>query len=461
MDDNVRLTDVRISRRGEWARLSGAVHQPWSSYAAPAGNGAATNRNSANSTSEPVELYFEVPVEYESWLYASGDAFLPALLPPAMNRGCELTIDAPVTRDMLQWAADFQGAYEDWYPGSMSAVKLNAPQKGELQCASDGNVALFFSQGVDSFYSLLKNMRGMPDRAKPITHLLYVEGIDTALADMQEAEATRAGMRDVAAAAGKKLIIARTNLRDHFPLDYGKYYSGPCLSAVAVAIARGLDHAMVAIAADYAYFGPSASNELVEGRVRIGTFHLKYDGLELNRLERITTIVGRDPIALRHLRVCTQNRSGSFNCGQCPKCMRTVVTLHLMGTLKNTATFPHDFSARMVRRMCIRGEWDVLYLREIYNYALATQPESDVTRELRRLFRIYNRWSRWQRVFANTPFRSVVPMADRWWQKGRELRKRFMHRKSESDVAAQVESQKQDHNHSDSQSRDVVTASHH
>lgn len=420
----MRLTDVRITRRGEWARLSGMVHQPWASFDAQ-----------GEKISEPVEYYFEVPAEYESWLYESGDPFLAALIPPAMNRGCDLTIDAPVSPDMLEWAADLQGIFEDWYPREMKAVDVIAPQTGRMKSSPSENVAAFFSQGVDSFYILLKNMRGLPQRAMPITHLLYVEGLDTPLSEMENAEQTRATMQEVAKAAGKKLIVARTNIRDHCPINYGVYYSGPSLSAVGAALARGMHHAMVASAADYAYFGPSASHALVEGRVRIGSFYIKYDGLELNRLERIVQFVGREPLSLKYMRVCTQNKSGAFNCGKCPKCLRTIVTLHLMGTLEQAETFPHEFTPKMVRQLCVRGEWDILYLLEIQKYANETQPDSEVTAELRRLLKTYERWNGWQKRLAHTPLKGVVPAADKLWRAGRSWRDRLLGRNgAEQDV---------------------------
>lgn len=405
----MRLRDVTISTEGGRTRLTGHLER-----AAPG---------------DAVELFFEYPAECEPMLCATADPFLAALVPPAMRGGVALQIEPPISDDVFNWGIELQDLFTNWYPGQMQRVDVHAPTRQPMRDAGSKHVAAFFSLGVDSFYTLLKNMLGWPSPAGPITHLLYVEGLDTPLRDVVEADSTRTEVRQVADAAGKELIVGRTNVRDHFPLDYGRYYSGPCLSAVALSLAPGLSCALIAGTTEYARLYPSASHPLVEGRVRAGRFRVVSDGGELNRLQRIVQLVGHDPLALEHLRVCTQNRGGAYNCGRCQKCLRTMVTLHLMGTLGDALTFPGGFVPKMVRQLDIRNDWDLHYLEEIVYYAQQSEADPEVTRELNRLLRIHRRWSRWQSRLENTPLRFVVPTYDRLWRHARDTRNRFVGRR--------------------------------
>ena len=64
-----------------------------------------------------------------------------------------------------------------------------------------------------------------------------------------------------------------------------------------------------------------------------------HDASDVTRSEKIASI-SRNPIAMRTLRVCWENRNGAYNCGQCEKCLRTLVALRLAGALDRCSTFP-------------------------------------------------------------------------------------------------------------------------
>lgn len=73
-------------------------------------------------------------------------------------------------------------------------------------------------------------------------------------------------------------------------------------------------------------------------------------------------------IALQHLRVCTDNPGQVYNCGRCPKCLRTMVNLRIVGALERCPTFarpldlkkvaqldPHTTNGREFLEVCLRG----------------------------------------------------------------------------------------------------------
>ena len=52
---------------------------------------------------------------------------------------------------------------------------------------------------------------------------------------------------------------------------------------------------------------------------------------------------------MRHLRVCWENRDGSYNCGTCKKCLRTMIALRIAGKLDACETLPHEIDLDAVR----------------------------------------------------------------------------------------------------------------
>lgn len=57
------------------------------------------------------------------------------------------------------------------------------------------------------------------------------------------------------------------------------------------------------------------------------------------------------PEALARLRVCWENPS-SYNCGQCEKCVRTMLGLRAFG-IERCAAFPNTLTPELVRRQAI------------------------------------------------------------------------------------------------------------
>jgi hypothetical protein len=60
----------------------------------------------------------------------------------------------------------------------------------------------------------------------------------------------------------------------------------------------------------------------------------------VTRLEKIRRI-STEPLVQRNLRVCWQNVAGSLNCGRCEKCVRTMLSLDICGTLGRFPGFDH------------------------------------------------------------------------------------------------------------------------
>ena len=73
-----------------------------------------------------------------------------------------------------------------------------------------------------------------------------------------------------------------------------------------------------------------------------------HDGTEATRLKKVISQIARSPLALEHLRVCFANEKSAYNCGQCDKCLRTMINLYVAGVLEQSSTFPHHIDPDLV-----------------------------------------------------------------------------------------------------------------
>jgi len=305
----VRIGSPRLERRGAWTRVSLRV----------AGR----------------VLFFERDA---GPLQPSVEAFVCALLPGAVWRGHRLVIRAPVDPVLLAGARELAGCFGGWW--SRPACPIEATTRRAGVPGVDGAaaaerpeaVALCFTGGVDSFYSLLRE----PGR---IGTLVYVHGYDVALADVERARRVRADLEAVAAATSTRLVWLRSNLRVHPVgrwLGWEQAHGGALAAAghlvpglarlhVATSFPQGYEHA----------WGSTARTDPLWSSSRLGVVH---DGDEVWRAEKLRRIASHE-IVQRRLRICWEHRSEALNCGRCEKCVRTRLVLAQHGMLDRFEIF--------------------------------------------------------------------------------------------------------------------------
>ena len=134
---------------------------------------------------DPFLLWYRFPLDYMTAVNTGlNDAFVAALLTPAMALGERLRIEGVVSGQLMQSLPRLQAIYQEWNEGlSIISVESSGLDHSDAPEGRASRVSLFFSLGIDSFYSLLKNHRDHPGDEKTIDHLLFVRGFDIAIDD--------------------------------------------------------------------------------------------------------------------------------------------------------------------------------------------------------------------------------------------------------------------------------------
>jgi hypothetical protein len=277
-----------------------------------------------------------VPVWYESSdveMQRRGEIFACAFLLPAMKRGSALRLEG-ISLSPL-WLANAQRlmkTFSEWWGYTPIEISCDSACPA-VETPSNQHTGLFFSGGVDSFYSLLSS-------EEQINDLVFVHGFDSALADQTRLEDARHHLSQIAAGTGRRLILLKTNLREH-PLirgmDWLKIFGGALASAAYTV--PGIRRMMISSSYAVGFLIPCGSHPETDPLWSNEQLVFVHYGVNTIRLNKLIAIADH-PLVMRHLRVCWKNAGRPDNCCRCEKCMRTMLLLEARGKLTQFDAFP-------------------------------------------------------------------------------------------------------------------------
>ena len=299
-------------------------------------------RGTVDVDGRPFEVWFRVtgaPVE------ASAEAFTAMALPVAMARGLGVQAPGSLTEGFVEGLAQWQEVFATWYPDRLAPVEVRAGGRRSRRPARGR--ACFFTGGVDSFFSALRHLESLDA-------LVFVHGFDVPLVELPDLRAAvTSGVRAAASELGVALVEVETNLHDFSDAmgsPWGTTYHGVALGAVAHLLAPTFGEVLVGGTHTYSDLFPWGSHPLSDPLLSSDRVRLVHDGGDADRVQK-TVAVAESEVALRHLRVCWENRDGNYNCGRCRKCIRTQIALRIAGRLEACETLPDEIDLEEVRSM--------------------------------------------------------------------------------------------------------------
>jgi hypothetical protein len=322
-----------------------------------------------------LELWLRYGPEYSDHLSPSADPWIAMLLWPAMRLGQNLRIDAPASSKLVEATPTLMDIMHCW-DSRFRPIEIQIPTM-----TSEPNtgvaVASFFSGGVDSFYTALKNTAPEASLHARVTHLISAHGLDVPLDNEALWMRVRPYLQQSAVSLGCTWVECATNVRRVVPdelVPWSMYY-GAVLAGIALGL-RGLwSKALIPADQTYAEMFPSGSHPLLDPLWSSESVRIVNDGAEATRIEKISSRLARSDVALQHLRVCWENRGGKYNCGECEKCVRTMVGLKIAGVLDKCSAFDRPLDYRAVSSVRFTSPGQRLLM--IQNYKAAQAAGSD------------------------------------------------------------------------------------
>jgi hypothetical protein len=276
-------------------------------------------------------------------LTLSADALLAMFLLPAMRSGSALELPQAPDEVLAESLPTLQAIYNVWR-SQYQKVPVNWPPSHHHAAAAAQGTGSFFSGGVDSFFTLLTHRQ-------TISHLIFVHGYDIPLEHAALRERASRMVRQVAQALGKHAIEVETNFRvllnDFAP--WGMSHGG-ALASIAHLHAGHIGQVFIPSTHTFAELFPWGSHPLLDPLWSSSGLKFVHHGCEFSRSRKVA-VVAQSDLALQHLRVCWQNPNQEYNCCRCEKCLRTMISLHALGRLKDCATFTAPIDPKAVSKL--------------------------------------------------------------------------------------------------------------
>jgi hypothetical protein len=179
-------------------------------------------------------------------------------------------------------------------------------------------------------------------------------------------------VRAVADGFKKRLIVVRTNVRDHLVRHtHWDFSHGAALASVGLCLEGTISKCIVASTCSYDELHPWGSHPLLDPLWSTGNLRFLHDGCEAKRIDKLRTIADNE-LAMKYLRAC-DNPSSSGQCGECEKCLRTMVGLHVIGRLGECPAMPYRIDPHLVRQLCL-DEGTATFFREFLRFPIEPPP---------------------------------------------------------------------------------------
>lgn len=346
MSDAVHVRHLRLTPQGETQRLEAEIDGDLVWFDAPSGA-------------------FHGP---------RAEPFLALALQEAMARRVPLVLD-PAHRVSPAWVRNLervQAVWLSWNDEDIGWVPVQASTAPEPD--HRGWSLSTFSGGVDSSYTFLQCR-------EQLSHVVLVQGFDTDDEDgwhrnvrARRAFADRQGVALLPVANNVRAFLQRRRLSWNLA-------HGGLLASLGVAL--GARSVVIPSTFTYSHLIPWGSHPVLDPLWSTDQTTVTHHGADCGRTEKTRRLL-QAPDLLHELQVCW--RSVDQNCGQCPKCVRTSLALHLLGA--ESAKLPPYTSVDQLVALRPSDGASLAYTEELIRLALV-QGHPAVARRLRRDRRLY------------------------------------------------------------------------
>jgi hypothetical protein len=291
----------------------------------------------------PFDLFVETDAAVDSESFLDPNAVLLACFFPAWRGGeRRVRVNGPICPVLFENLKVAVAHLAFWYPALPSPCPVVESASGFVVRQAVRHRALsLMSCGVDSLATLRWNRTHIPPDHPASVKAVVCLAFQPGPSDTPPPPTGRIGAAvDVARDAGVQLVPVRTNLwwlvRDGFFFD--DVWHGALLASMGWFFSSSSDRTYIPSSYLPHYPAPWGSHPLLDHFYSGAHMTIEHHGIFMSRLEK-TALVAGWPTALRNLRVCQNDESGSINCGTCEKCLRTKTALAALGQLDACPAF--------------------------------------------------------------------------------------------------------------------------
>lgn len=317
--------------------------------------------------SESTSLWFSVDRKYKNWLTDDVyDAFLITSLYPAQFYGEKIQIEGNVSPHIYHNVVNYVPAIITAYNETKSLTKEDIQVDG-LKTAfqsEEARIGTGFSGGVDSFSTIHDHLLHEADESRRLNTIFFFNIGQNGKIDDPDTQKRVAIRWEIARKVSEELrieaVMMDSNIfefyKPHWEYDAGIF----CRIASILVFQRNLKRYYVSSALSYSesyhmtgngrHIDMTSMCELyIVGMLSSEKCEIFLDGAQYYRSDKVRMITDL-PIAHKYLNVCV-NYDPKFlteNCGECTKCLRTALSLEILGKLD---LFSSVFDVAKIRKI--------------------------------------------------------------------------------------------------------------
>ncbi|MFJ8247731.1 hypothetical protein [Peribacillus asahii] len=320
-------------------------------------------------------LWFEVENKYGEFLTDErADAFVVGLLWKALEYGYDIHVLSPMSERLYYTVNTFLIPIISQIH-NYKKINVICEQLASKPISNTGAVGTGLSCGIDSFSTIYEHLKSDKPKNYQITHLTFFNNGShgphgkekTRSLFEQRINISRACASDI----GKELIIVNSNISKIVSLNFQATHTLRNMSAV-LALQKLFNvyyYSSTYHLKDFKFSTKDSAFYDIFNLSMISTesVSLFSSCTNLTRVEKTRLVSNFEP-AHKYLNVCT--RAGS-NCGKCNKCLRTLLTLEIIGALEKFETvfdlnLYYQNRSKFIKKVKTEHKFDI-FLKEIYD----------------------------------------------------------------------------------------------
>jgi hypothetical protein len=282
-------------------------------------------------------IYFQTR---EAQLEPNIEVFVALALLPAMKRRIGvIEADGVISQRFLEGIERIQQVFKSWKPNYGAIEIRNVQAKPKLRSIS-GEKAVFFSGGLDSYYSFLAHL-------DEISAFIHLDGFDIPLREQSMRRRMAENCRYIGQQFGKQAIILETNARQFIENFVTWSYShGSVIGSAGLLFMPGYERLYIAGAGVPADRDPFGSHPDLDPNWGTEILEIVHDE-QVDKIEKCR-LIGQSEVALKTLHVCLRFPEKGLNCGKCEKCIRSQVYLQATGAAERCTAFPKPLDLKLL-----------------------------------------------------------------------------------------------------------------
>ncbi len=228
--------------------------------------------------------------------------------------------------------------WEDWW--GHRPINISAQTVASEAASESGKAACLMSGGVDSMFTLEQSR----SEISTLINLIHARqpGEDVAALRLYD------DLSKFAAKTGDTLIGVETNVMYAFREIEDAWTSvshGLCMAAVGHFLGAEIDRLIISASFAEDQLRPWGSHPKTDPLMSSASMEYRHDGEAFTRFEKHRAIASNTTI-LKYLSVCERGPQAGehINCSNCQKCLRSMITLDLLGVDRSQAS-SFDWSA--------------------------------------------------------------------------------------------------------------------